>query len=263
MCGIIHTDLKPENVLLCLTNAELEEIARTSSLDINKKKKHHHPPPVDKEEEEAAKELRKKRKKNQRKKNQKFKKKQEKKLKQMGYDEDEIRKHIDSIVLTAKGRDDEEEKEEEKEDEDIIDLDEFIERPKLQSVPKYTYDMEYDRNVMEFDVAEYSKRLQTYIREKNRINHDAEYRKEIIQKKKLIEEINDEKEKINILKSTSDKGKKRGPGIDENVRVKIVDLGNACWFHHHFSTEIQTRQYRSPEVINQKIIYILIRLFLE
>jgi serine/threonine-protein kinase SRPK3 len=46
-----------------------------------------------------------------------------------------------------------------------------------------------------------------------------------------------------------DRGKKRGPGIDENVKVKIVDLGNACWFYHHFSTEIQTRQYRSPEVI--------------
>jgi serine/threonine-protein kinase SRPK3 len=26
-------------------------------------------------------------------------------------------------------------------------------------------------------------------------------------------------------------------------------MGNACWYHHHFSTEIQTRQYRSPEVI--------------
>jgi len=29
----------------------------------------------------------------------------------------------------------------------------------------------------------------------------------------------------------------------------VVDLGNACWVNHHFSTEIQTRQYRSPEVI--------------
>ena len=26
-------------------------------------------------------------------------------------------------------------------------------------------------------------------------------------------------------------------------------MGNACWKHHHFSQEIQTRQYRSPEVI--------------
>jgi serine/threonine-protein kinase SRPK3 len=41
----------------------------------------------------------------------------------------------------------------------------------------------------------------------------------------------------------------RGPKIDENVRIKIADLGNACWTHHHFTTKIQTRQYRSPEVI--------------
>ncbi|KAI7690836.1 hypothetical protein SSS_08562 [Sarcoptes scabiei] len=34
-----------------------------------------------------------------------------------------------------------------------------------------------------------------------------------------------------------------------NVRVKISDLGNACWVDHHYSEEIQTRQYRSPEVI--------------
>ncbi|CAK62057.1 unnamed protein product (macronuclear) [Paramecium tetraurelia] len=31
--------------------------------------------------------------------------------------------------------------------------------------------------------------------------------------------------------------------------VKIADLGNACWTHHQFSTLIQTRQYRSPEVL--------------
>lgn len=29
----------------------------------------------------------------------------------------------------------------------------------------------------------------------------------------------------------------------------IVDLGNACWMNKHFSQDIQTRQYRSPEVI--------------
>eukprot|EP00359_Climacostomum_virens_P001753 CAMPEP_0204899314 /NCGR_PEP_ID=MMETSP1397-20131031/1785_1 /ASSEMBLY_ACC=CAM_ASM_000891 /TAXON_ID=49980 /ORGANISM="Climacostomum Climacostomum virens, Strain Stock W-24" /LENGTH=779 /DNA_ID=CAMNT_0052067263 /DNA_START=31 /DNA_END=2370 /DNA_ORIENTATION=+ len=39
------------------------------------------------------------------------------------------------------------------------------------------------------------------------------------------------------------------PPIDENIKIKIADLGNACWFDHHFSSEIQTRQYRSPEVM--------------
>ena len=37
--------------------------------------------------------------------------------------------------------------------------------------------------------------------------------------------------------------------IDPNLKIKIADLGNACWVDHHYSTEIQTRQYRSPEVI--------------
>ncbi|KFG60073.1 putative cell-cycle-associated protein kinase SRPK [Toxoplasma gondii RUB] len=30
---------------------------------------------------------------------------------------------------------------------------------------------------------------------------------------------------------------------------KLCDLGNACWVHEHFTDDIQTRQYRSPEVI--------------
>ncbi len=33
------------------------------------------------------------------------------------------------------------------------------------------------------------------------------------------------------------------------LRVKIADLGNACWTYHHFTEDIQTRQYRSLEVL--------------
>lgn len=32
-------------------------------------------------------------------------------------------------------------------------------------------------------------------------------------------------------------------------KIKIVDFGNACWEHKHFTDDIQTRQYRAPEVI--------------
>ncbi|KAI8980816.1 kinase-like domain-containing protein [Pilobolus umbonatus] len=35
----------------------------------------------------------------------------------------------------------------------------------------------------------------------------------------------------------------------DNIKIKIADLGNACWVNHHFTEDIQTRQYRSPEVI--------------
>lgn len=37
--------------------------------------------------------------------------------------------------------------------------------------------------------------------------------------------------------------------VQDSVKVKIADLGNACWVDHHFTEDIQTRQYRSPEVI--------------
>ena len=33
-----------------------------------------------------------------------------------------------------------------------------------------------------------------------------------------------------------------------SMECKIVDFGNACWVHKHFTQEIQTRQYRAPEV---------------
>ncbi|KAK6924580.1 Protein kinase domain [Dillenia turbinata] len=36
-----------------------------------------------------------------------------------------------------------------------------------------------------------------------------------------------------------------------NLRCKIVDFGNACWADKQFAEEIQTRQYRAPEVILQ------------
>lgn len=31
--------------------------------------------------------------------------------------------------------------------------------------------------------------------------------------------------------------------------IKVVDFGNACWVDKHFTEDIQTRQYRAPEVI--------------
>lgn len=35
----------------------------------------------------------------------------------------------------------------------------------------------------------------------------------------------------------------------ESCNVVIADLGNACWTNKHFTDEIQTRQYRSPESV--------------
>lgn len=84
----------------------------------------------------------------------------------------------------------------------------------------------------------------------------------------LDEKISDEKPDDNILSKeernssdatpqssppTSEK-KYRGNEIDPSrweceMDVKIADLGNACWVNRHFTEDIQTRQYRSLEVL--------------
>ncbi|TKS71136.1 SRSF protein kinase 3 [Collichthys lucidus] len=39
------------------------------------------------------------------------------------------------------------------------------------------------------------------------------------------------------------------PQNADKVLIKIADLGNACWVHKHFTEDIQTCQYRSVEVL--------------
>uniref|UniRef100_A0A5F8HJ13 non-specific serine/threonine protein kinase n=2 Tax=Monodelphis domestica TaxID=13616 RepID=A0A5F8HJ13_MONDO len=39
------------------------------------------------------------------------------------------------------------------------------------------------------------------------------------------------------------------PQNADKIKIKIADLGNACWVHKHFTEDIQTRQYRAIEVL--------------
>jgi serine/threonine protein kinase len=259
VCGIIHTDLKPENVLLCLTENELKEISENGYLNVSKKKKKNIGKKTYENESNLSKstisltqEEAKKQKKKDKRKKLKNRKKYLKKLQKLGYNDDEIKVAMDSFNQNEKSKAEEDNKKIDKHqsdsEEDNYDIDELVERPKIQSVPRYAHDIEDSENgEYDFDISDYSRKLQSYVKEKNRIKNDVDYRNDLIEKKKLLEAA-DEKERMNILKSANDRGKKRGPGLDENSKVKIVDMGNACWIHHHFSTEIQTRQYRSPEV---------------
>ena len=57
---------------------------------------------------------------------------------------------------------------------------------------------------------------------------------------------------MDLDKSKADPSKQEKIAEDfsiDTISVKIADLGNACWVSHHFTNDIQTRQYRSPEVI--------------
>lgn len=57
----------------------------------------------------------------------------------------------------------------------------------------------------------------------------------------------------------ADEGAESAPAASLEERVlaagaKLVDFGNACWVHRHFTSDIQTRQYRCPEVLPLMVV---------
>lgn len=67
--------------------------------------------------------------------------------------------------------------------------------------------------------------------------------------KRKKKSVNKKKNKNLKKDEDTDKEDKSEGIIDESVSVKICDFGNGCWIDHHFTSTIQTRQYRSPEII--------------
>ncbi|XP_038067202.1 SRSF protein kinase 3-like isoform X2 [Patiria miniata] len=51
------------------------------------------------------------------------------------------------------------------------------------------------------------------------------------------------------MENQNDGAESQSANDDNELKVKLADLGNACWTHHHFTEDIQTRQYRALEVI--------------
>ena len=322
ICHIIHTDLKPENVLVCLTQDELRNIQETGTyvldtgnnnqnseensriISENKKDK-------EKEKEITNFEIKEKKIKEEekesniesstteltldennnmsifidkevdlkgvgkkaRKKRQRYKKKKKKMLEKYGLSnveiEDKMTEVINDINLEM-------EKEQFEENVKNFDLDDIIERPRIASVPKVNlnlysheknkrqkseenseeseeikYDDDENNDIIPFDInlLEYSKSIQGYIKERNRILHDETYRRFAITRNEALSKAKTDDEKIEVYKKFNNEYNTRGKEIDPSIEVKICDIGNACWFDYHFSTIIQTRQYRSPEVL--------------
>ena len=321
ICHIIHTDMKPENVLVCLTQDELRNIQETGTYvldtgnnNINSANNSHI---ISDEEKNKEKDKEKKIEtstneftldennnmeiaidkevdfkaigKKARKKRQKYKKKKKKLLEKYGLSNAEIEEKMNKVM-------DDINEEIEKEQIELniknYDIEDLIERPRVASVPKVNLELtsrqkskeikskknnlklteenseesdepkddDYDEdelreflesNLPRYDInlLEYSKSIQAYIKERNRILHDENYRRFAITRNDALSKAKSDKEQIEVYKKLSDEYNSRGKEIDPSIEVKICDIGNACWFNYHFSTIIQTRQYRSPEVL--------------
>ena len=317
ICHIIHTDMKPENVLVCLTQDELRNIQETGTyvLDNGNNRNSSNNSEMN-SDEEKTKEKDKESKvesstneftldennnlsitidkeidfntvgKKGRKKKQKYKKKKKKLLEKYGLSNTEIEQKMNKVM-------DDINEEIEKEQRELniknYEIDDLIERPRVASVPKVNIELSSRRknselklknkkkeednseeseepkdddddedirdfiesNLPRYDInlLEYSKSIQSYIKERNRILHDKNYRRFSITRNEALSKAKTDDEKIEIYKKLNDEYNSRGKEIDPSIEVKICDIGNACWFNYHFSTIIQTRQYRSPEVL--------------
>ena len=242
-CGIIHTDLKPENIWICLTKSQIDEIIKTGKFDNNfhaqkEKIKDENNSSVEQSIIENKSNSKKKKKKKKKRVKPKYKlyehPKLSQKLKEIGINEDDFNNYNTYNLL---------------------------ERPKVQSIPKKSFhyldlnkedpkesdsqiESEYELNIMD-----YSKTLKKYLTEKKKIKNDYEYRIKYMIKDKIILNVNDEKKQLELITSLQKDLYQLFLDIDENIRIKICHFGNACYLNHHFSKEIQTRQYRAPEII--------------
>ena len=217
-CGIIHTDLKPENVMVCLNADELKEIVESGQLS--------------------------------------SKKKIEKRLQQ-----------IKTKIRTMKGLIAQNETE--------IDVNNLTERELTEEHRLSTTEMDDEKSEI-IGIGKHSliltdedlnREFETLcsIRNITTKNDKKNLRKKLKKKmknnqKELTVNYKGSMRKNMVIPKTEDKNqgakvKIAGDpvlaksGLTDNFRIKIADLGNGCWTHHHFQPEIQTRQYRSPETI--------------
>ena len=257
ICGIIHTDLKPENILVSLSKNELKEINENGYLDLDKLEINNNNDKKEEFEEEFSKIS--KQKKN------KKRIKQTKKSEKENFNQEEIEKQINEIILKKNNIEKFSLKDFLLEEKEIsIDLynyniNDLIQRPKILSLPKYNIKFNlYSENescnssnnnsLFELDINEYSNSIKNYITEKNRIKTDLNYRKKLLIKQKLLNECKSEKDRIFIQKKI-DENFIKNMEINKNINIKITNFGDACFKQKHYSSEIQTRQYRAPEVI--------------
>ncbi|CAD8101659.1 unnamed protein product [Paramecium sonneborni] len=195
-CGVIHTDLKPENVLLQLTQEEIKDIIENGQLTKNQ---------IFKERLDFYHQL--------------FDIKKEEPVK--------LEESVKTVIH-------EEIKVKEKE-----------------------YENENEQQKMTKNQLRNLQRRQKKKQQKLQKQQEIENRKEVLEldtklKEEQVIEDNDRKVEDQIIKSNLFQIEKKQLFKQiqkDEFSVKVADLGNACWTHHQFSTLIQTRQYRSPEVL--------------
>lgn len=196
-CKIIHTDIKPENILLCVDDNYIRRIAA----DAHEWQQSGGAPPAGSHVSTAPVQQNKPMSKNRRKKLKQKAKKQQAMLKRV---EEQMHEKDEELQKRLNG---------EAESEDEEDLDGKDGKDSLNELQEAVF-----------------------------ANGDADRKRCDTQTSSCSEDWRN-KTANDLLIDLLD------PNTADNFTCKIADLGNACWTHKHFTEDIQTRQYRSLEVL--------------
>ncbi|XP_011312661.1 SRSF protein kinase 3 [Fopius arisanus] len=259
-CKIIHTDIKPENVLICVDEAYIKKLAFVAtelhslglklpvSLISTAPKEFQEPTPNTKMSKNKKKRMKKKHKRQN-----ELLKKQMEQIQEI----EEQAKHVPNSSENGGGSETNspdqdantesiEDNTDSKESPDISDP----APPHLNGVDPLSDGDKMDNQTVDDEQNDQNDQKNEDI---TPCEVDKACGEEVILPDPEIHEESNEEPQLDIPDLKSSKKPSVAPLdpalVDCEVEVKIADLGNACWVHKKFTEDIQTRQYRSLEVL--------------
>ena len=233
-CGIIHTDLKPENVMVCLSKEELKEIYESGQLNLKNK--------LQRKLKLLRKRLAMLRGESVSDDNDEI----EIKISEMETEE-AVRSRKDTFESIIVGHSNVEES-----GNDAVSELENESRVFATIRTEEELQREFDRIVAEKSLNQKEKKnLKKKLKKKLKkikVNGESSHQANIVKSRFGGQPLGRSVSRPKLLAPELHPNFAKS-GLSPGFKIKIADLGNGCWVHHHFQPEIQTRQYRSPEVI--------------
>ena len=219
-CGIIHTDIKPENILMEI--GDLETITEMLKLQKAEKRK--------------LKTMQRKERENVQKKSDETEVVNKEENEKEGTKEEKDEENKKEVVVGGKVENKEETDEIEKTEEQKPTRPSF-----LKSVQSSLSNIIYPKRKR--SVVSYSMPLPSVLTTK------AYYNDNFNNNSNDNDNNIGEKQEMSISQSVK-KILNPTPNVQSDIiKIKIGDLGNGCWIDKHYTNSIQTREYRSPEAI--------------
>lgn len=268
-CKIIHTDIKPENVLICVDEACIRRLASEAtelhtmglklpvSLISTAPKEFQEPNPDAKMSKNKKKKLKKKAKrqtellKKQMEQIEEIEEQKQRELQAESSYQTPVEESDSTLMQPEKFKDDEEVKNDDNSGEcKVINMSYQNGCNKVEPCHKSMGDSEMEGpETMNMQQSYEEKSCMEVVGVTVAADDEVKITEESIEKSKKSPVFPHPPMSFTAFNQES-KAHQPDPALEEcDVEVKIADLGNACWVNRHFTEDIQTRQYRSLEVL--------------